>query len=127
MKNEKHKKIFLKELENIPNVSLACKKCNISRNTIYKWRIENEEFKKDFEKAMRKGDDSITDLAKAKYVELIKNGHWKAIERQLNKNSEGKETALDIHDKTILEYRKFLEDWRNNKEFNSLPKEQEDS
>ncbi|MDD3995149.1 MAG: hypothetical protein PHC42_00375 [Bacilli bacterium] len=120
MKDKEHKENFLKELENLPNISLACRKHNISRNTVYRWK-NDEKFKEKLEKAMRIGEDGITDLAKAKNIELIKRGHWKAIERQLNKSSEEKETALSIHDKTILEHRNFLNRWRNG-EFNNPPK-----
>lgn len=71
---------FLEQLAKIPNVSLACEKTGLSRNTIYRWRVESEKFKKEMDAALKDGVESVSDLAEAKLLTHINNGNLRAIE-----------------------------------------------
>ncbi len=71
---------FLDQLCTIPNVSLACEKTGLSRNTIYRWRGEDEEFKKEMDAALKAGVETINDLAESKLISHINNGSMRAIE-----------------------------------------------
>lgn len=75
---------FLEQLSKIPNVSLACEKTRISRNTVYRWCKEDQEFKKQMDIALKAGIDSINDLAESKLISHINNGSMRAIEYWLN-------------------------------------------
>lgn len=86
MKKTKLEKKFLKELRRVPNVSLACENVRISRNTIYRWRIEHSAFKTKMDKALLSGVDSINDLAESKLVSHINNGNMRAIKYWLDNN-----------------------------------------
>lgn len=77
---------FLDQLSLIPNVSLACEKTGLSRNTIYRWRGEDPDFKKEMDAALKDGVNSINDLAESKLITHINNGSMRAIEYWLNNN-----------------------------------------
>jgi predicted DNA-binding transcriptional regulator AlpA len=78
-KGEKYR--FLRELREIPNVSVVCKRVAIDKSTIYRWLNKDEEFKKEFIKALEVGRDSITDLAEGQLITHIKKGSMRATTR----------------------------------------------
>jgi hypothetical protein len=86
MKKYRKEGPFLEQLKNIPNISLACEKVGISRNTVYRWCNEDPEFKKRIEEATEDGIDSINDLAESKLISSINNGSLRAIEYWLTNN-----------------------------------------
>lgn len=77
---------FLELLGETPIVSAVCKKLNISRQTIYRWRKEDRDFKLSFDKAISYGRDNINDLAESKIIESIKNGNPQMIKFWLQNN-----------------------------------------
>lgn len=86
MKKPRKVQPLLEELRKIPNVSLACERVGISRNTFYRWLQEDAEFKKQIEQAHELGIDSINDLAESKLVQHINNGNIQAIKYWLGNN-----------------------------------------
>jgi hypothetical protein len=85
---KKHRLIdkFLEELERIPNISVACEKLGISRQSIYRWMSLDDKFKSKVEKAMYMGVDSFCDLAENKLLSNINDGNQRAIEYFLTSN-----------------------------------------
>lgn len=54
------KKVFLEALsKRLLNVSAACKVVNISRNTVYRWRDEDDTFKKEWDNVCEEFYDNI--------------------------------------------------------------------
>lgn len=86
MKKYRKEGPFLEQLKNIPNISLACEKVGLSRNTVYRWCNDDEEFKKRVDSAMNDGVESINDLAESKLISSINNGNMRAIEYWLTNN-----------------------------------------
>ena len=84
MKKAKIAKQFLAELENNPNVAIACKRVGLSRQTVYRWQKTDISFKKDMDEAMTLGTESILDLAESKLVANVANGNQRAIETVLD-------------------------------------------
>jgi hypothetical protein len=84
MKKHYKEDALIKQLETVPNVSLACEKLGISRNTVYRWCKEDSEFKFRLEEALECGTDSINDLAESKLVSHINNGSMTAIKYWLD-------------------------------------------
>jgi len=74
MKKNKVAKQFLKEFSEVPFVSFACQKVGVSRNTIYKWRREDPDFKREMDRAERAGTESITDVAQSKLLMHVARG-----------------------------------------------------
>jgi hypothetical protein len=77
MKKNK-REIFLEELGKTSNVSVACEKVGLSRQTVYRWKDESREFDKKFDEAITLGVDSVNDLAESRIITKIKNGDYPA-------------------------------------------------
>lgn len=84
MKRYRKEKPFLEQLERIPNVSLACEQVGVARNTVYRWRNEDDEFAARMDAALASGIDSINDLAESKLVSHINGGSMRAIQYWLD-------------------------------------------
>jgi hypothetical protein len=86
MKRHRKENIFLEQLRTIPNISLACEKVGLSRNTIYRWCNEDLEFKKNLDEAISAGTESVNDLAESKLINHINQGNMQAIRYWLDNN-----------------------------------------
>ena len=73
-------------MKTIPNISLACEKVGLSRNTIYRWCNEDPDFKDRLDEAIDSGTDSINDLAGSKLISKINAGDMRAIVYWLDNN-----------------------------------------
>jgi hypothetical protein len=80
------KKKFLEELCDIPIVSVVCKRVNISKATIYRWKKEDKEFAKHMEETLSVGRHTVNDLAESKLINLIKKESIQAIRFWLEGN-----------------------------------------
>lgn len=79
MKKNKVQKQFLDHLRTIPIVQVACKKSGISRNSVYRWRKEDSEFKKAMDRALKEGEDFVNDMSESQLITLIQEKNWSAI------------------------------------------------
>lgn len=79
MKRYKKEVAFLEEIQHVPNISSACQKVGLSRNTIYRWCSEDPQFKARLDQAMSIGNDSVNDLAESKLIGLINGSDFRAI------------------------------------------------
>jgi hypothetical protein len=86
MKKLRKEKEFLEQLAICPNISIACERTGISRNTIYRWKKEDEKFEARLEDALITGVDSINDLAESKVVGEIRAGNLSAAKYWLDNN-----------------------------------------
>ena len=79
MKKDRVQDVFLENLEKVPIVVYACERAGISRNSVYRWRKEDWKFKKQMEKALVRGVDTINDITESQVIRLVKEGEWRAI------------------------------------------------
>lgn len=86
MKKHYKENKFLEQLERVPNVSLACEKVGLARNTIYRWRSEDPAFAARMDTALVAGTESVNDLAESKLISHINNGNMRAIQYWLDNN-----------------------------------------
>jgi ACT domain-containing protein len=86
MKKSRKMKTLLEQLRKIPNVSMACEKVGVARNTYYTWLKADPDFRQEVDEAVLSGTDSINDLAESKLLTHINNGNLRAIEYWLNNN-----------------------------------------
>lgn len=86
MKKKYKEDKFLEQLERVPNVSLACEKVGLSRNTVYRWCIEDSDFKARMDTALESGVHSVNDLAESKLISHINGGNLRAIQYWLDNN-----------------------------------------
>ena len=64
------------------NVSFACKRAGVSRDTYYRWRYEDE-FAIQADIAIASGKEFVNDLAHSQLIRNIQNGDMGAIKFQL--------------------------------------------
>ncbi len=86
MKKFKFEKTFLEELSKVPNISGACNKVGLSRQTVYRWMEMDSNFEKKVNDAMERGINSINDLAESKLISKIKQENFPAIKYWLGNN-----------------------------------------
>jgi hypothetical protein len=79
MKKHKKSKEFLEELKKIPIIQIACEKVGISRNTVYRWKKDDEEFRKAMGDALIEGESFVNDMSESQVLTLIKEKSWPAI------------------------------------------------
>lgn len=85
-RNRKEVELFLEQMQTIPNITLACEKAGLSRNTIYRWCKEDPDFKDRLDVATVTGIESINDLAESKLITKISAGNMRAITYWLDNN-----------------------------------------
>ena len=78
-KKNKIKDAFLAELRKVPIIIVACEKVNVSRNSVYKWRNEDEAFRVEMETALADGEALVNDMSESQLLSLIQDKSWPAI------------------------------------------------
>jgi len=86
MKRNRKEQQFLEQLQTIPNISLACEKVGLARNTIYRWCKEDPAFKDRLDEAIETGTESVNDLAESKLISQINASNMQAIRYWLDNN-----------------------------------------
>jgi hypothetical protein len=79
---------FFTELRKIPVVQVACEKTGISRNSIYRWRKEDEDFKDSMEEALHDGIAFVNDMSESQLLTQIREGNLGAVRLWLTHNHE---------------------------------------
>lgn len=79
MKKDRIQGKFLDELRRVPVVQVACNKCDLSRNSVYRWRNEDPYFASLMDDALTEGEEYINDLGESQLLTLIKNKSYPAI------------------------------------------------
>ena len=79
MKKNKKQVEFLEQLRKIPIVMVACEKSGISRNSIYRWRNDDEGFRKEMETALAEGEALVNDMSESQLLSMIRDKNWAAI------------------------------------------------
>lgn len=85
-RQDSEKKLVIEHLKKIPIIQLACERSGISRPTYYRWRNEDEIFKKDSDYAMKDGKEMINDLSESQLIALIKDKNFHAIQLWLRQH-----------------------------------------
>lgn len=87
MKKNKKRDEFLDQLRKIPIVLVACEKTALSRNTVYRWRKEDDAFAKAMEEALAEGEELVNDMSESQLLTMIKEKNWSAISFWLRKRN----------------------------------------
>lgn len=86
MKKDKLSNDFLEALKKVPIVQVACDKVSLSRNTVYRWKQEDERFANEFDQALQDGIDHVNDMSESQLLQLIKDRNFSAVRYWLNNN-----------------------------------------
>lgn len=75
----KDKETLINALKTMPVIEVAVKRAGVSRDTYYRWRQEDKEFKRQSRDAMDCGIEFINDMSESQLVTLIKDKKMPAI------------------------------------------------
>lgn len=78
VRQDQNKELLLEQLKRVPIIQLACEKLGIGRATYYRF-LEDPEFAKKAEEAIREGSYLMNDVAEAGLLSAIKNQNLSAI------------------------------------------------
>ncbi len=81
-RSKRFKTKLLEHLKDSGNVSYACKRAGISRETYYKWR-RSKVFAEEADVAIDLGKEFVNDLAHTQLIQNIQQGHMGAVKFQL--------------------------------------------
>lgn len=77
---------FLSELRKVPIIQIACEKTGVSRNSLYRWRREDKDFKEAIDEAMSDGIAFVNDMSESQLMTQIKLGNLSAVRLWLTHN-----------------------------------------
>jgi hypothetical protein len=96
MKKNKTQDQFLEELAKVPIIQVACEKCNLSRNTVYRWRKEDKTFEKKMDEALTSGVAFVNDMSESQLLTLIKEKSYSAISFWLRHRNDNYKDRIEI-------------------------------
>ncbi|MES2225760.1 MAG: hypothetical protein V4480_03050 [Patescibacteria group bacterium] len=96
MKKNKVKDAFLDHLRKVPIVQVACEKVGVSRNSVYRWKNEDPEFRKSMDIALGEGEELINDMSESQLISMIRDKNWNAISFWLRKRSPKYRDRLEV-------------------------------
>lgn len=79
MKKDRVDDKFLEELRKLPIVQIACERCGISRQTVYRWKKEDPDFERQMDVALAEGEELIHDMCESQLLALIKERNFSAV------------------------------------------------
>lgn len=87
MKKDRTKTLFLEQIRKIPIIQVACEKVGVARSSVYRWRDEDEEFRKSLKEALAEGEALINEMSESQLISLIRDKSWQAISFWLRKRN----------------------------------------
>lgn len=78
-KTDQTKNLLLEQLRKTPIVEAACQKVGISRMTFYRWKQEDEDFKRQADTALSEGRLLVNDVAEGQLISAVKDRNLSAI------------------------------------------------
>lgn len=96
MKKPKYSQQFLDELRKVPIVQVACEKTGVSRNSVYRWKREDNEFAKQFDDALTDGVEFVNDMSESQLLQLIKEKNFSAVRFWLNKRHPAYKDKIEV-------------------------------
>ncbi|HVY72761.1 MAG TPA: hypothetical protein VG984_01765 [Candidatus Paceibacterota bacterium] len=100
MKKDRIKDLFLEHLKKIPNIQAAVEQVGVARSTVYKWRDEDEEFRKAMEDALAEGEAMLNDLGENQLYSLMLERHYPSIQFWLRHRNPKFKDKLEITART---------------------------
>ena len=100
-RQQAEKKLLLEQLKKTPIVQVVCERTGVSKTTYYRWRQEDESFRKDSDIAMKEGEDLINDLSESQLITLIKEKNFPAIQLWLRQHHPKYRTRVELTTKSI--------------------------
>jgi len=106
VKKERVQDKFLEELRKIPIVQVACERCGLSRQSVYRWRNNDPEFRVSMDRALDEGEELLNDLCESQLLSLVKDKNFQAIKYRLDKRhpkyKKSSENAPEVNEEEVM-------------------------
>jgi hypothetical protein len=86
MRDRDDQQKFLEILEDVPLVSVAAKRAGIAKSTIYRWRRSSKSFASQMDAALKRGRETVNDLAESQLITMVRKGDFKSVKYWLDNN-----------------------------------------
>lgn len=86
IRQEASKKAILEQLRKIPVIQICCERVGISRQTFYRYRDSDEDFRKAVAEAVAEGEAFITDLSEGQLISMVRDKNFQAVQLWLRKH-----------------------------------------
>ena len=96
MKKIKLQKQFFEELRKVPIVQVACEKTGLSRNSIYRWKKEDNKFSEKMDQAISDGVAFVNDMSESQLLTMIKEKNWSAISFWLKHRNDNYKNKVEL-------------------------------
>lgn len=96
MKKNKLQDQFFEELTKVPIVQVACEKTGVSRNSVYRWRKDDQSFCKKMDQALVEGVALVNDMSESQLLTLIKEKNYPAISFWLRHRNDNYKQKLEV-------------------------------
>jgi len=96
MKKIKSQNQFFEELRKVPIVQVACEKTGLSRNSVYRWKKEDEKFSQKMDEAIRDGIAFVNDMSESQLLTMIKEKNWSAISFWLKHRNDNYKNKVEL-------------------------------
>lgn len=97
MKKDRRKDAVIEQLRKTPIIQIVCEKVGIARATFYRWKTEEETFRKATEEALAEGEELVNDMSESQLIALIREKNFSAIRFWLNHRSPKFRNSIDIN------------------------------
>ncbi len=102
-KQIKNKELILVQLRKMPILQIACERAGIARSTYYRWREEDEEFRKPADEAIAEGEALITDMTESQLISLIRDKHFPAVQLWLRQHHPKYTSKVELSGRLTIE------------------------
>lgn len=99
-----NKELTLAQLRRkMPILQIACERAGIARSSYYRWRDEDDEFRKAADEATADGEALITDMTESQLISLIKDKHFPAVQLWLRQHHPKYTNKVELSGRLTIE------------------------
>jgi len=95
-RQSKKKELILEHLQKMPILQIATERAGISRASFYRWREQDENFKKAADEAIIEGEALVTDMSESQLISLIRDKNFAAIQLWLKQHHPKYATKIEV-------------------------------
>lgn len=99
----KDRETILIQLRKMPILQIACERAGVGRSSYYRWREEDELFRKAADEAIAEGEAFITDMTESQLISLIKDKHFPAVQLWLRQHHPKYTNKVELSGRLTIE------------------------
>ncbi len=99
----KDRETILVQLRKMPILQIACERAGVGRSSYYRWREEDESFRKAADGAISEGEAFITDMSESQLISLIRDKHFPAVQLWLRQHHPKYSAKVELSGRLTIE------------------------